>query len=192
MRATECKYFLSLRKVQDDTRCYCALLSVPLVPLTLFLLPIYNSSILQRKPFGLGRLADLIDKQTDLVKVMFAKYHTALRLYDHEILIKAWITVHKHRIMELLWLEKTSKTLKSNPYQLNQSIKCYVQSFLENFQGCWVHHLPGLPIAMLGNPDAKMSLRNPLNQCVLKDIQSQKWSGLIMAWLVRLTFPWRK
>lgn len=90
----------------------------------------------------MGRLADLIDKQTDLVKLMFAKYQTAVRLYDHEILIKAWITVHKHGIMESLWLEKASKTLKANPCQLNQSIKCHVQLFLENFQGSLVNPPP--------------------------------------------------
>lgn len=101
----------------------CALVPAPLVPLTLFLLSIYNSSRLKRKPFALGRLADLIDKQSDLVKLMFAKYPTAVRLYDHEILIKGWITVHEHRAMELLWLEKTAKTIKSNPCQLNQNIK---------------------------------------------------------------------
>lgn len=47
---------------------------------------------------ALGRLADSMENQTDLVKLMFAEDITIVRLYDHETLIKTWIAVNNAKM----------------------------------------------------------------------------------------------
>lgn len=84
------------RKVKDKTRWY--LYSPPfrgflhctayhIHSLFFYLYPWFNIR-LRRKPLALGRLANSMEKQTEPVKLMLAKYLTAVRLHGQKILIK--------------------------------------------------------------------------------------------------------
>jgi len=97
-------------------------------------------------------------------------------------IIELWYTSSqaKHRIIESLRLEKTSKTIQSNSQPIptmptNHVPQFHFCPFLEHLQGWWLHHLPGQPVPMPHHSCREEMFPNIQPEILLSILSSSKW-----------------